>query len=106
VHEKHDLFDGIPRPLVDEWTQRLAGSSTARVERIVSHGHASRPGSWYDQAESEWVMVVQGHARLRFEDNTVLELKPGQHVTIPARVRHRVEWTTPDEETIWLAVFF
>jgi cupin 2 domain-containing protein len=51
-------------------------------------------------------MVVQGHARLRFEDNTVLELKPGQHVTIPARVRHRVEWTTPDEETIWLAVFF
>jgi len=25
-------------------------------------------------------------------------------VVIPARCRHRVEWTDPDQETVWLAL--
>ncbi len=100
------IFEGIPSPLVDEWTQRLAGNECARVERIVSHGHASRPGFWYDQAQSEWVMVVKGRARLRFENGAVVELGAGDHVTIAPHTRHRVDWTTPDEETVWIAVFF
>jgi cupin 2 domain-containing protein len=29
---------------------------------------------------------------------------PGDFVNIPAHTKHRVEWTTPDEPTIWLAV--
>jgi cupin 2 domain-containing protein len=51
------------------------------------------------------VTVVRGAARLRFEDG-VVEMRPGDHVTIPAHRRHRVEWTTPDEPTVWLAVFY
>jgi cupin 2 domain-containing protein len=48
---------------------------------------------------------LKGAARLRFEDE-VVEMGPGDHVNIPARRKHRVEWTTPDEPTVWLAVHF
>jgi cupin 2 domain-containing protein len=100
-----NLFANLPSDLPDELIQTLAAAPNFRIERIVSHGHASPPGFWYDQDEAEWVMVVRGAARLRFEDRTV-EMKPGDHLTIPAHQRHRVEWTTPDEPTVWLAVFY
>jgi cupin 2 domain-containing protein len=100
-----NLFAGLPADLPAELTQTLAAGSGVRVERIVSLGHASPPGFWYDQDETEWVLVVRGAARLRFDDRCV-DLWPGDHATIPARRRHRVEWTTPDEPTVWLAVFF
>lgn len=87
-------------------TERLAGNAHARVERIVSRGHASPPGFWYDQDETEWVMVVRGSARIRFFDDSVLEMRAGDHVTLPPHTRHRVEWTAPDQDTVWVAVFF
>jgi cupin 2 domain-containing protein len=49
--------------------------------------------------------VLKGAARLRFEEETV-EMKPGDSVNTPARTKHRVEGTTPDEPTVWLAVFY
>jgi cupin 2 domain-containing protein len=104
---KRHLLHGVPSELPAEFTETLARGGRARVERIVSRGHASPPGFWYDQAETEWVMVVQGSARLRFEtQEPPLELGPGDHVTIPPHARHRVEWTSPDEDTVWIAVFF
>jgi cupin 2 domain-containing protein len=100
-----NLFDSLPTSIPDELIQVIAGNHHVRIERIVSHGHASPEGFWYDQDENEWVIVVKGAARLRFDDRLV-ELKTGDFVDIPAHKRHRVEWTTPDEPTIWLAVFF
>ncbi|HXV12718.1 MAG TPA: cupin domain-containing protein, partial [Candidatus Krumholzibacteria bacterium] len=95
MHTKRNLFEGIPGSLADEWTERLAGDAGARVERIVSRGHSSPPDFWYDQAQSEWVMVVKGSARIRFEDGRVVELRAGDHVTIAPHERHRVDWTAP-----------
>jgi cupin 2 domain-containing protein len=106
VIEPHNLFEGIPPRLRDELTERVAGNADVRVERIVSRGHASPPDFWYDQAEHEWVVVVKGSARLRFADDSVLELRAGDHVTLPPHTRHRVEWTAPGEDTVWVAVFF
>lgn len=106
MYTKRNLLHAIRGAFADEWTERLAGNETVRVERIVSRGHVSPPDFWYDQPQSEWVAVVKGHARLRFADGTVLELRAGDHLTIPPHARHRVDWTTPDEETIWIAVFF
>jgi cupin 2 domain-containing protein len=73
--------------------------STERVERIVSYGHASPDGFWYDQDRHEWVVVLNGAAKIRFEEGTV-GTRPGNYITIPAHRKHRVEWTTPDEPTI------
>jgi cupin 2 domain-containing protein len=72
---------------------------------IVSVGHASPEGFWYDQPQNEWVVVLRGAARIQFEDERV-ELRPGDWIHIPAHRRHRVEWTTPDEPTLWLAVHY
>lgn len=102
--EIQNLFSDLPKSLPDELIEVLAGKHV-RIERIVSHGHNSPEGFWYDQDEDEWVIVLRGSARLQFEDG-MIEMKPGDHVLIPAHQKHRVEWTSPDEPTIWLAVFF
>ena len=102
-----NLFADLPSHLPDELVTTLLNATNVRIERIVSHGHASPEGFWYDQDQHEWVMVLKGAARLRFEnDEQPVEMKPGDFVNIPAHKKHRVEWTTPDEPTIWLAVFY
>jgi cupin 2 domain-containing protein len=100
-----NIFADLPAHLPDELITKLLEAGNVRIERIVSHGHASPEGFWYDQDLDEWVMVLQGAARLRFEDETV-EIKSGDFVNIPAHRKHRVEWTTPDVATVWLAVFY
>jgi cupin 2 domain-containing protein len=73
-----------------------------RIERIVSSGQSTPPGAWMDQPWDEWVLLVTGDAGLTLEGEPPLSLKPGDHLLIPARRRHRVDWTgTP---TVWLAV--
>lgn len=102
-----NLLTDIPESLPDELTEILARSDHVRIERIVSTGHASPPGFWYDQAEAEWVLLLQGTARLRIKgDSEDRELKPGDHVLIPPHQKHRVEWTSEEEPTVWIAVFF
>lgn len=100
-----NLFADLPSNLTDEIVQTLVEAVGLRIERIVSTGHASPQGFWYDQAQNEWVVVLRGSARLRFEDK-IVELNPGEFVHIPAHQKHQVEWTTPDEPTIWLAVHY
>lgn len=100
-----NLYHDIPQHLPHELVQTLLNAANVRIERIVSHGHASPAGFWYDQDQHEWVLVLTGAARLRFEDD-LIEMKPGDFVNIPAHQRHRVEWTTPDEPTVWLAVYY
>ena len=95
----------LPAQLPDELVQTLHSTEHLRIERIVSQGHASPPDFWYDQAEHEWVLLIQGAARLRLDDE-VVELKPGDFLDIPAHRRHRVEWTSPDQQTIWLAIHY
>ena len=100
-----NLFHDLPQPLPQEVFTTLLESSNIRIERIVSHGHTSPEGYWYNQDQHEWVIVLKGDARLRFEDG-LIEMKPGDFVHIPAHQKHRVEWTTPDEPTVWLAVYY
>jgi cupin 2 domain-containing protein len=100
-----NLLSNLPRTLPEELTTVLQEAHGVRIERIVSTGHKSPEGFWYDQPENEWVMVLQGAARLAFEDR-VVEMLPGDSINLPAHQKHRVEWTTPDEPTVWLAVFY
>jgi cupin 2 domain-containing protein len=97
-----NVFD-LPQHLPRELVQVLARAADVRIERIISHGHASPEGFWYDQPQHEWVIVLKGAARLQFEDGMV-GMKPGDFVNIPAFKKHRVDWTTPDEPTVWLGV--
>ncbi len=102
-----NLLSPLPTCLPVELVETLAESKHVRIERIVSTGQASAEGFWYDQEQAEWVVVLKGEAKLLFEGETQpVHLKPGDHVTIPANRRHRVDWTTHNEPTVWLAVFY
>ena len=91
----------------EESIELLLEGRRFRVERIVSAGQATPEGEWYEQDAAEWVVLLTGGARLRFENpNEVLELAPGDYVNIPAQRRHRVEWTERSGPTVWLAIHY
>ena len=100
-----NLFAQIPASLPEEITETLVQAKNVWIERIVTCGQASPEGFWFDQDQNEWVAVIQGAARLQFEDE-VVEMNSGDWVNITAHRKHRVAWMTPDEPTIWLAVFY
>jgi len=105
--ESGSLYGQIPAALPAELVQNLAGGNGMRIERIVSRGHCSPPGFWYDQPDDEWVVLIKGEARLRFEaGERVVHLREGDYVHIAAHERHRVDWTAESADTIWLAVFY
>src|SRR5262245_29483366 len=101
-----NLLTSIPSLVTDEQVETLVENPHVRIERIISHGQASPEGFWYDQPRSEWVMVLKGEARLQLDNQQPIDLKPGDAILIPAHARHRVDWTTEAEPTIWLAVYF
>jgi cupin 2 domain-containing protein len=99
------MAKGPPAPLpAGESFETLLAAGDARVERIASRGQADASDAWYDQAGDEFVLLVAGAARLGFADGTERALGPGDWVVIPAHCRHRVAWTDPAGETLWLAV--
>lgn len=100
-----NIFADIPATLAGEHFTALWSTPAVRIERIISHGHASPPGFWFDQNSAEWVLVLQGAAQIVFEgDADPVSLKPGDYLHIPPHVRHRVAWTDPDQVTVWLAI--
>lgn len=102
-----NLQSGLPVGAAEERFDTLLERPGVRIERIVSTGQASPPGFWYDQPGDEFVVLLSGAARLRFEaGDQVLDLAPGDWVEIPAHVRHRVEATQAEPPTVWLAVHF
>ena len=103
----NNLFADLPADTSQEQIDELFHGSSFRVERIVSQGHVSPPGFWYDQPQAEWVVLLSGAAKLLFEDeDQPVEMQPGDHVVIKAHRKHRVEWTSPDQPTVWLAIHF
>lgn len=102
-----NLLASLPDARVAEQVERLLTRPGLRVERIVSFGQASPPGFWYDQAEGEWLVLLAGAAKVRFaEEPDPRLLRPGDWLDITPHRRHRVDWTDPATQTLWLAVFY
>jgi cupin 2 domain-containing protein len=100
-----NLFTPLPDAGDGERFDLLQQVEGIRIERIISRGHATPPGDWYDQDAAEWVVLLRGAAVIRFEDDPAsVRLSPGDHVLIAPHRRHRVEWTDPAQTSIWLAV--
>jgi len=100
-----NLFADIPEALPEELFQQILNRDDVRIERIVSRGHRSPKGFWYDQDWDEWVLVVRGRAGLEIEGRSaIVVLGPGDHLLIPSHTRHRLAWTDDQGDTIWLAV--
>jgi len=102
-----NIFQHIPEALPEELFEVIQSGDGVRIERIVSRGHASPDGFWYDQHGHEWILVLKGGATLLFEGQpTPVALGPGDYLNIPAHTRHRVEGTDPKQETVWLAIHY
>ena len=102
-----NLFRPLPDARGGERFDDLLNRPGCRIERIVSLGHATPPGEWYDQERDEWGLLVSGGAGLLFEgEESPRRLEPGDCQLIPAHCRHRVAWTAQGVSSIWLAVHF
>jgi hypothetical protein len=97
-----------PCPLAgQERTEPLLATSQLRLELIHSCEFANPPGFWVAQREAEWVLLLQGQARLRFADEAqARQLQAGDSLLISPGRRHRVEQTDPAPGTCWLALFW
>ena len=100
--ELRNLFANLSSAQSGEEFLTLFENAHGKIERIVSHVHASPAGFWYDQEEDEWVAVLRGTATLEFASGEQVELKAGDYLTIARHVQHRVARTS--EQTVWLAV--
>jgi cupin 2 domain-containing protein len=102
-----NLFSEIPDSTIDEVFEILLRNDHFKLERIISSGQATPPGEWYDQDMNEWVILLSGSAGLLFEgEEEVSIMHPGEYVQIPAHKRHRIEWTDPEQKTVWLALHY
>ncbi len=100
-----NIFQNIPDQLPEELFECIFKRDNIRLERIISKGHITPAGQWYDQDWDEWVLLVQGQAIILYENGPqTFHLAAGDYLLIPARTKHRVEWTPPDVNTVWLAV--
>ena len=102
-----NIYSHMTQAVNDEIFDTILSSDRCEIQRIISKGHKSPSGYWYDQERDEWVILLRGAATLKFNNgNKIIEMMPGDYIHIPAHCKHRVESTDPDIETIWLAVHF
>lgn len=102
-----NLLTGLPDASAAEVFEDIFSRDGVRIERIVSCGQATAPGDWYDQPWAEFVLLIAGHASLRFADEAEPHLLAvGDYVLIDAHRRHRVESTALNMDTVWLAIHF
>lgn len=101
-----NIFQNIPKLLESEFFEELISKNGVKIERIVSFGHTTNEGEWYDQSSDEWVILLSGEAIISFKDEDDIRLKSGDFINIAAHKKHRVSWTKPDEESVWLAVHY
>lgn len=101
-----NIFSNIPTHIENEIVELLAQNSAVMIERIISKGQRSPESGWYDQEKNEWVLVLKGEAILSFEDQPSVKLNTGGFINIPSRQKHKVAWTDPEKETIWLAIHY
>ena len=102
-----NILADIPAQLPQELFTSLFRNEQLHIERIVSRGHANEKDEWYDQDHDEWLILLQGNATLEFAEQAELKkLQTGDYLLIPAHCRHRVEWTDPAQDCVWLTVHF
>jgi len=101
-----NIFEAIPETLPVEVFESLAEGAGVKIERIVSRGHTTPADRWYDQEKNEWVLVLRGRAIIAFPEKPAVTLQEGDYLTIRAHEKHRVQWTDPGGETVWLAVHY
>ncbi|MGB4497932.1 MAG: cupin domain-containing protein, partial [Methylococcaceae bacterium] len=93
------IYQNLPFALPDECVDVLLTHQNVRIERIVSQGHSTPVGEWYDQTENEWVIVLQGLGVIEYDNGERITLNTGDYLYLPAHLKHRVASTSEHEQT-------
>lgn len=101
-----NIFNNLPDDLSEEVFEDIIKTKQLKIERIISKGQTSPKDFWYDQPQNEWLIVLKGSAIIAFENQVNVTLSQGDYLNIKAHQKHRVQWTEPDIETIWLAIHY
>ncbi len=102
--ETNLLATACPPP-GEESMHVLASAETWRLLLIASNDYRSPSGEWMDQSDHEWVLVLRGSACIALENpDRIVDLSPGDHLSLSPHRRHRVERTDGDPGTLWLAL--
>ena len=92
-------------PPGEEAIQVLVSAETWRLLLIASNAYRSPTDEWMDQSDHEWVLVLRGSACVALQaPDRIVDLSPGDHLSLLPHQRHRVERTDPDPGTLWLAL--
>ncbi|MEG1778604.1 MAG: cupin domain-containing protein [Oscillospiraceae bacterium] len=102
-HNGMNIFDIPKHILPKELTNILAISENVRIERIVSTGQVS---NWYDQTETEWLVLLSGKSMIEYDAGETVLLTSGDTLMIPPHKRHRVIYTSSEPPCVWLCVFW
>lgn len=95
-----NLFD-YPQSINDELFEDILNFKNISIKRIISPSEFK--SEEFIQDEDEWVLVLQGSAKLKVEDK-VIELKRGDSFFIKSKTPHQVITTSKEPLCIWLAV--
>lgn len=100
-----NIFNSNSEKINEEVLENLIKTDSFLLERIISEGHTTPEGYFYDQKQNEFVLLLKGFAKIAFEDCEV-ELKEGDYLIIPAHKKHRVTYTSEKEKTFWLTLYY
>ena len=100
-----NFFDNIPNKIPHEIFEEIFKNDNIKIERIISKGHISPDGFWYEQETNEWVFLLEGEAELEFQDKKK-RLHKGDCLLIPKNQKHRVSYTSEKPECLWLTLHF
>jgi len=103
MKENPNIFNLPNLPLPEELTTILTENNNVKVVRIISTGQVSE---WYDQTETEFVVLLDGNAIIEFENGNTVALSKGDTLLIKPHEKHRVSFTSNEPPCIWLCVFY
>jgi|SRR3990172_9807156 len=98
-----NIFADAPKNIDGEFVKRVSLSKDITVEGIISSESNVR-SEIYDQNEWEFVVLLEGYAKLEFEDGNQVEMRKGDYIHIPPHSKHRILKT--DKDTKWLCMFY
>ena len=85
-----NIYNLPPLPITEEVTTILTENKNIRIERIISAGQVS---DWYDQDETEFVVLLEGNAVIEFENDKNISMAKGDTLLIEPHEKHRVSYT-------------
>ncbi len=78
----------------------LLRKDNIHIEHISSN--MSKAGEWYLEAHDEWILLLQGEAKLEYSNGETDYLIQGDTLLIKENIKHRVASTSTN--ALWLAI--